>query len=126
MNCCLAGGWARELDGTTQARVARRLKTATVAARVAMAWPGSRNAGVRRGLAHRPILVGPLPGAVYWRDGNAEKLRWYCPTPGWLVYEPLAVTGLLFPVELAWLAGMAQGLRRADTCSWRASPLYSS
>ncbi len=25
-----------------------------------------------------------------------EKLRWYCPTPGWLVYGSLAVTGLLF------------------------------
>ena len=25
-----------------------------------------------------------------------EKRRWYCPTPGWLVYGSLAVTGLLF------------------------------
>ena len=28
-----------------------------------------------------------------------EKRRWYCPTPGWLVFGSLAVTGLLFLSE---------------------------
>ena len=47
-----------------------------------------------------------------------EKRRWYCPTPGWLVYGSLAVTGLLFAVGAMRLAAVAQGLRGADV-PWR-------
>ena len=32
-------------------------------------------------------------------DLSEQKRRWYCPTPGWLVYGSLAATGLLFLSE---------------------------
>jgi len=47
---------------------------------------------------------GPFWQGRWWRGmiagmEAAEKRRWYCPTPGWLVPASLAVTGLLFLSE---------------------------
>ena len=52
-----------------------------------------------RGVAHGPILAGRWWRGILAGMDAAEKRRWYRPTPGWLVYGSLAVTGLLFLSE---------------------------
>ncbi len=47
------------------------------------------------------MLSGPLLGAVILTgmDAPDRRHRWYRPTPTWLVYSSLAMTGLLFLSE---------------------------
>ena len=63
------------------------------------AGKGGANAGVRRGIARRPILAGPLGARYTGGMETPEKRRWFRPTPGWLVLGSLAATGLLFLSE---------------------------
>ena len=51
--------------------------------------------GLMLGLAHAVGRRGILAGM----EGPNPQRRWYCPTPTWLVYASLLVTGILFLSE---------------------------
>ena len=66
-------------------------------------------------------MQGPAPGPFWqgrWRRGilagmdAPEKRRWYCPTPGWLVYGSLVVEGLL------WLSEQYRWFRFNEHKGW--------